>query len=370
VKRVIVTVTNDLATDQRVHKTCMALKKSGFSVLEVGRILPGSLPLDKPYDTIRMKLLFRSSALFYAEYNIRLFFFLLFHKAHIIYANDLDTLPACWLAKRIKCSKIIYDTHEYYTHTPELIDRPFVQKFWSRIEKNIFPKIQDIITVNQSIANIYRDLYGKDLHVVRNIPISYDDVTPVTREELGIDPTKKMILLQGAGINIHRGAEEAVEAMQFVDDAILYIIGSGDVFPLLPGLADRFNVNDKVVILPRQTPQKLRQYTLQADLGLTIDKNTNPNYLYSLPNKLFDYIHSGVPVLASKLPEIERIINTYNIGSFISDHNPVNIANAMNKALGDKVQYQKWKENITVAARALCWDEEEKILLTIFERYA
>ncbi len=368
-KRAIVCVTNDLATDQRVHKTCIALQKSGFQVLEVGRLLPDSLPLERPYTTRRMRLLFRKSALFYAEYNIRLLLFLLFHRADLIVANDLDTLSAAWMAKKIKGCNLIYDSHEYYTETPELVHRKFVKSVWQGIEKRIFPKITDVITVNKSIAERYQKTYGVTLHVVRNIPMQSTSPISATRETLGIPQTKKMILLQGAGINIQRGAEEAVEAMQYVENAVLYLIGGGDVFPLLKEIIKRHHLQDKVFILPKQPPEILRQYTLQADLGITMDKDTNLNYRYSLPNKLFDYIHAHVPIVASRLPEIEHIIEQYDIGTFIPDHDPVHIAHTLNEALTNEAVYQRWKKNLPHAAAQLNWQNEEKTLLRIFAQY-
>ncbi|MDY0286890.1 MAG: glycosyltransferase [Bacteroidales bacterium] len=368
-KRAIVCVTNDLVTDQRVHKTCNALIKSGFEVTVVGRKLPESLPLHREYQTKRFRLLFNKSALFYAEYSLRLFLYLLFHPASLLFANDLDTLAAAWMAKKIKNCALIYDSHEFFTHTPELIHRKKIQKIWLCIEKFIFPKISDVITVNESIAALYKEKYGNTLHVVRNIPPEIPLTSPRSRQELGIPTEKKMILLQGAGINIHRGAEEAVIAMKEVDNAVLYIIGSGDVFPLLPALIHDHQLEGKVILLPRQTPEMLRNYTRLADLGLSIDKDTNLNYHFSLPNKLFDYIHSGVPVIASRLPEIERIITTYDIGAFIPGHQPAQIAQTLNEALADEVQYKRWKKNLKHAVQELRWEEEEKILLAIFERY-
>ena len=129
-KRAIVCVTNDLCTDQRVHKTCMALGKCGYKVLEYGRLLNDSQPLERPYTTHRTKHWFNKGAQFYAEYNIRLFFFLIFSKFDLVFANDLDTLPATFLASKIKGKKIIYDTHEYFTETPELTSRPVIQRIW------------------------------------------------------------------------------------------------------------------------------------------------------------------------------------------------------------------------------------------------
>ena len=112
------------------------------------------------------------------------------------------------------------------------------------------------------------------------------------------------------------------------------------------------------------------QYTSVADLGLTLDKNTNLNYRFSLPNKLFDYIHAGVPIISSDLPEIRKIIDEYEIGDFIPDHNPESIANKIKEVFADKGLMEKWKKNINFAARNLSWQNEEKVLKEVYSKYA
>src|SRR5690606_23733455 len=108
-RRAIVCVTNDLSTDNRVHRTCTVLQELGWDVLLVGRRLPDSAPLHRPYATRRMRLLFRRGALFYAEYNLRLFLLLLTARAQLVVANDLDTLPAAHLAARLRGRRLVYD---------------------------------------------------------------------------------------------------------------------------------------------------------------------------------------------------------------------------------------------------------------------
>lgn len=370
-KKVIVSVTNDLFTDQRVHKMCTLLADDlSFQVLLIGRKLKESKPLNRDYKTKRIRLLFNKGPLFYLEYNFRLFWILLFKKANVLVSNDLDTLLANFLVARLKRTHLVYDTHEYFTGVPELENNPFAKGVWEKIEKWIFPKLKHIITVNESIASLYRKKYQKELTVVRNIP-PLRDITDckVHKEDLNLPAVTNIIILQGAGINIDRGAEEAVEAMQYVRNSVLYIIGSGDVIDVLKQNTSNLGLNDKVKFLPKMPYEKLMLYTMNADLGLTLDKNTNINYRYSLPNKLFDYIQAGIPVLSSNLVEIEKIINQYKIGSTVRSHNPQQIAKKINKIFEDKKRLNDWKENAKKAAKELCWENEKTKVIDVYREY-
>jgi len=368
-KKVIVSVTNDLSTDQRVDKVCNTLVSMGFKVCLTGRLLPDSFKLKRVYQTHRMTLIFRKGPLFYAEYNIRLLGYLLFHKANLLVSNDLDTLPANFTAHILKHIPIVYDSHEYYTGTPELVNRPRVQAIWKAFERYIFPRLKDIFTVNESIANLYRDEYHKEVHVIRNVPRQWKDKPEATPGKLGFDPDKHLIILQGAGINIQRGAEEAVEAMKYVNNAILMIIGGGDVIESLKEQASINGLSNKVLFFPKIPFPKLMEYTSVAEIGLTLDKDTNINYRFSLPNKLFDYIHAGTPVLASPLPEIKRIIEQYGVGMLIESHDPKHIANCINQMINGNYK-QLMKQNLERAASELNWENEELTLKKVYSKYA
>jgi len=360
----IVSVINDLVTDQRVDRACKALIKCGYGVLLVGRVLPNSLPVNKrTYKTKRMKLLFTQGPLFYIEFQFRLFFLLLFRKKQLLYANDLDTLLPNFLISKISSSKLIYDSHELFCEVPELINNPKKQKAWKTLERWIFPYLKNIITVNKSIAEIYEKEYGKPLHIVRNIPTYHPVKETLTRKDLNLDEHKKIVILQGAGINIQRGAEEAVQAMQYVQNTILLIVGSGDVIEQLKSMRQELKIEDRVIITGKVPYERLAQYTRLADLGLSLDKDTNLNYRYSLPNKLFDYIHAGLPLIVSPLFEISQIVKQYQIGIIINNHDPKHIAQCISTALEDKEQYSTWKKNLLVAQKELNWSSEEKELL-------
>ncbi len=366
--RVLVSVTNDLYTDNRVHKVCTFLVENGYQVTLIGRLKKDSKDLtDRSYKTKRFKLWKEKGAGFYALYNLRLFFYLLFHKADILLANDLDTLLANYAASKFKPGvRLVYDTHEYFTEVPELINRPSVQKVWEGIESWIFPKLTTIYTVNHSIAELYQKKYKKELKVVRNISPKWEMETIPSKHELGIPEKKFLIIIQGAGINIDRGAEEAVEAMKHLEDCVLLIVGDGDVVSQLKQTVNDENLSSRVLFFGKKPYQEMMCYTHHADIGLTLDKSTNINYKYSLPNKVFDYIHADTPIVCTDLIEIKHLVEKYNCGRVLSQFTVDNLIAQINELKNDMSLLNTLKENCKKAAETENWESEKRILEEIF----
>ena len=348
--RVISSVTNDLNHDNRVDRICTSLQNNGYEVMLVGRNRPGSKRVDKRiYSTKRFSLPFDKGSLFYASYNIWLFFYLLFRKADIFLANDLDTLPANYLAARIRGKKLVYDSHEYFCYVPELINRPKVQGFWKSLERRIFPKLRNVMTVNTSLAEIFSKEYKVAIEVIKNVPTSLgngevknenDSVLKALKQHEG----KNKIIYQGV-LNKDRGIEESILAMRHLKNAILFLAGEGDLSKELRTLTKKEGLNDKVEFMGRLKQHDLRLLTQNCDLGLSLEKDTCLSYRYSLPNKIFDYMHAGIPVLSSDLIEKRNLLEKCEIGVLIDTFEPEHISSTINEMLSNTEKRFRWKQN-------------------------
>lgn len=367
-KKAVVTVTNDLVTDQRVMRTVGVLRELGFEPTFVGRQLPQSMPFNKPYPSHRFRLWFNKGFLFYANYNIRLFFFLLFRRYDLYLSNDLDTLLPNYLISKIKGKPLVYDSHEYFTGVPEIQHRPVVKAVWTRLEKWIFPKLKKVVTVNESIAQLYKSEYNTEVEVVRNISDSSLPEKVKSREELGLPKDAFILINQGAGINVDRGMEEALEALNVLPaNVILLIVGNGDAVPGLVQQANDMGLSGRVLFKPKQPYLEMLQYTLNSDCGLSLDKPLSPNYQFSLPNKVFDYIKCGLPLVVSDVVEVQKVVRKYHIGEVIVDHQPQNIANSVLSIMDKGKPF--FNNNLLQASKENNWEREREVWKRIFSEF-
>jgi len=365
---IYISVTNDLVTDQRVDRTAGLLSSAGAVVCLIGRILPGSPDTGiRSYRTKRLRLLVKKGPAFYAAYNTRLFFYLVSRRriSHIV-SNDLDTLAACFFASRLRGATLVYDSHEYFTEVPELQGRRFVKSVWTVLEKCIVPRLKFAYTVNDSIARILQTKYGVHFHVVRNVPSLRHESLPYSLPDEARG--KKIVIYQGA-VNIGRGIEEVIDAVKPLDDVVFVIAGTGDIIAGIRSRIKRDHLEHKVILTGRIKPANLHSLTSQAHLGVSCELNMGLNYFYALPNKLFSYIHAGIPVLTSAFPEMEHIVKTYSVGMTVDDPaNTARLTELLKTMLYDEARISAWKSNTLIAARELCWEKEQIKLKNIYSK--
>jgi glycosyltransferase involved in cell wall biosynthesis len=361
-KKVLVVVTNDVSTDQRIHKVSKYLLEKGFEVEVYGRILPDTFEISRAYKIIRKQHWFNFNFLFYAEFNIRLFFYLFFNRYSHIMSNDLDTLPACYLGSKIQNSKLVYDSHEYFTETPELQGRDFVRKFWLLIEKIILPRIGKAITVSQPIADVYSKKYGVEMVVVRNLPEMNRDII---LEDVCFPTKNKVVLYQGV-LNPGRGIKILIEALKYLDGVDLAIIGYGKVKEDLINFAKYQMMEDRVHFIGRVAYDKLPNYSKKASVGMVLEEPMGKSFEFSLPNKLFDFIHAGLPFVAAPLIEVSKIVNKYNVGVLVDNYTPKNIACKVNLLLEYNLLREEIISNQNRFKKELCWEKEVRKLDIFF----
>ena len=231
------------------------------------------------------------------------------------------------------------------------------------VEGFIFPRLEHIWTVNDSIAELYFKDYGIRPKVFRNIS-PQPKIQAKSRLELGLPQEVKIAINQGSGMNIDRGLEETVEAVSGMEGWLLLLVGGGDAIPKLQTLVRQKGLNEKVRFIPRVPYSELLQYTRAADVGLSLDKDTNINYRYSLPNKLFDYIHCNLPVVTSKVVEVRKLVENYGIGQTVD---PEDIP-ALREAL-HKVSLKSYESNLKKAQRELNWEKEQEVLKAFYAQF-
>jgi glycosyltransferase involved in cell wall biosynthesis len=358
-KRVAFSVTNCICFDQRVLKIAGEVEKLGCSIEIIGR--RSSVCSDTvtvPFKTKRFVMFFKKGFLFYAFFNIRLFFFLLFHKFDLLVSNDLDTLLPNFVVSKLKRLPLVYDSHEYFTGLPELQNRPFVTGVWRRIEKAIFPGLKYVMTVSEPIASFYEKEYKVRPVVVRNLSRNAGEIVPFSRYQLGIRPEDLLAIIQGTGINIDKGAEELIEAVAMTEDVCLLVVGSGDIVPRLKEMVQNLDIGQKVRFIPSVKWDVLLKYTKASDIGMCIEKDTNLNYHYSLPNKLFDYIAAGIPVVVSDLPETRKIVIESGCGITLSSVTPEQISYTFCELIKNPDKLAMFKLKAIKASEKLNWENE------------
>lgn len=352
-------VTNDLVTDQRLHRIASTLSENGINVTLIGR-WTRNLPENRiPFRIVRLNPLVQKGFLFYAFFNLRLFFHLLFCRYDAVTANDLDTLTACFLACRLKRIPVLYDSHEYFTALPELINRPFVRKVWLFLEQMMLPHIRFVSTVSYPIAEIYWQLYGVRAEIVRNVPV-YRPSTPKPKND-----RPGTIIYQGS-INMGRGIENVIKALHYLPEVVFIIAGEGYLLRSLQQLVKEEGVMHRVTFTGRLLPEILYQYTIRADVGISLEERIGDNYYYALPNKLFDYIQARIPVLVSAFPAMKEIVDSYKIGYTTESQDPEHLASLLREMLFNDLLRKEWQVNLERAAQELCWENEKEKLLQIY----
>ncbi len=338
------------------------MQEAGYDVLLVGRKKSNSKPIIKQaFRQRRLNLFFEKGKIFYLEYNLRLFFFLLFHRFNIVCGVDLDTIVPCLIISKLKSKPCIYDAHELFAETPEVERRKSIQKFWKKVEKYAVTRIKKGICVSDGLKKYFEVNYQKEFSVIRNFPVSEKEISVTAKN-------KNQIIYQGA-LNEGRGLEYLIEAMKNVQGKLI-LAGEGDLSEQLRKQVKDSLLENKIEFKGFIEPSELKALTNQSTIGINILEARSKNYYHSLANKFFDYTSAGIPNINMRFPEYEKMNHEFEVSVLIDDLKPETISTAINHLLNDSGFYQKLHQNCLRAREEWNWGEEKNKLIKIFESCA
>ena len=358
--KVLVSVFNNLSTDQRVEKVCRTLAENGFSIELIGNNWGGLPVLKRDYPVSRIILKSKILRYAYVEFQWKLYKELLKKADHdtILLSNDLDTLlPNDLVSKKLNLP-LVYDSHEIFTEMPSVNGR-FTQNIWRSLESFIAPKLNFMMTASESYADWFHKTYKIDRPVVvQNFPVKSENPQDYSKIN-----SPKIILYQGV-INPSRGLDKMIPEMHKIENAELWIAGDGPKKTDFQELTKNLGLEEKVKFIGKLLPENLREVTQKADVGLSIEENNGLSYYFSMPNKISDYIQARIPVVVSDFPEMRKVADHFNAGEKIRNYSE--LAEKIQVVLTQGKQF--YEDALNHAASQLCWENEEHKLLSLFNK--
>ena len=267
-------------------------------------------------------------------------------RAGVYHASDLYVLPALARAADRNRGSLVYDARELYPHVASTVGRPWVRLFWESVERHFVRKAEGVLTVSDGIADRLVDLYDIDRpSIVHNVPYRRTAVSSNRlRASIGV-PTDTTIVLHQGQMRKFRGCELLLDAVKQVDRTALVFLGDGPLKRPLSDVARKHRLSEKVFFLDAVPPDELLGYTSSADIGVTLLEDVCLNHRFALPNKLFEYLAANIPVIASDLPEIQKVVKGYNVGIAVSPVDQTNLIRALRQA-SDRALRDEWRRNI------------------------
>jgi len=296
--------------------------------------------------------------------------------ADIYHACEVTALPACFIAAKIRRKPLIFEAYELPLHDVPLSEMGRMRRVFrgllSLLLPRLIPACQAVIAVSPPIvAEIKRSYHIERVFLVRNI-LPYRTVahSDRLREQLGLAPRTRVVLYQGY-LQLDRGLDILVRAAPLLDPDIMIVLMGRSLDATqarLESIMRELDVAGRIRIIPPVPYDELLDWTASADIGLTpMSLEYTLTVKWCLPNKVFEYIMAGLPILSAPLPAVQELITRYDVGQTLSSALPSTVAHALNTMLADRARLARMQENALRAARELCWENEQEQLLKVYE---
>lgn len=290
--------------------------------------------------------------------------------ADVYHAHDITALPACYIAAVLRRKLLIYDAHELPLVDPHQTKHRLVWFVSTSLLKLMMPRCNAVITVSPPLAPELQKRYGGPrAGIVRNMPpYQSPRASDRIRQTLGLGPENGIALYQG-NFQLDRGLDVLMEASRHIaPQHRIVAMGKDLTHGEIAKLVEQAGVGERFKILPPVPYEDLIEWTASADLGLIIYRPSHsPNVKYCLPNKVFEYLMAGIPVLATSLDAVADLLATYDAGTVVSSVDPVEVARTINLLLDDPQTLVRMRHNALVAAHELSWEHESQRLVDLYQ---
>ncbi len=348
---------------RRFVQSVRTAQQAGFSVAVV------SITTDEPqewdFPLTRINARFKRGPLKFLIFNLKLLKWLRTKPCATIYARGLWVLPAVWFACLLGAHRVIYEAHEFFAGHELLLRRPLRRALWLWVEKITIPRIHHLLTVSEPLAELYRQRYPqlKRVSVIRNLPLR--SAFPTTAPKAKAD--KPFTVVFHGYFHKGRALPQIIRAMALVhtQKVTLLLVGHGPLEAEIRHMVASLKLEERVLFHDFIPQDQLLSFLSAADLGLVLIQPDSPNRIYSLPNKFFELIGAGVPVLASTIPTLTSYVQKYDIGRCVNPDDPAAIAAAIDEIVPDTKQQALWKAHCRKAAEELNWEQEAERLKEI-----
>ncbi|MEG8946065.1 glycosyltransferase [Rosettibacter firmus] len=303
----------------------------------------------------------RITLFFYLHFATILIRELIKTKAEIYFAEDFYTLPFVVLIGKFKRAKVYYNSRELYAYIGGLRNKPILQSIIRIIEKFFIKKVDLVLTTGEMDSKFLEDFYKiNNTLVIRNIPL-YQQPKEIFdfRKKFNLPENSFLLLYQGVLLE-GRGIPIIINALKELDNTYLIILGEGEQKNKFIKLANEIGVSEKVIFAGVYEQNELIKYTAGADVGLALIENISISYYHALPNKLFEYIMAGLPVIVSNLPQMKKIVEDYNVGKVVDIEKGESIVPIIKHWQNNRDIINTLKNNCIIAAKELNWQEEYK----------
>lgn len=346
--------------DSRIVNLIVSLKESGYT----SRITSFDIYTEDFKDVKGDVTIFRlerkkPSFLFYFNFAKILCSELRKSNADIYFAEDIYTLPFVAFYAKMKKGKLIYNSRELYAFLGGHSKKKYLSFLLKTLERILIKKCDLVLTTGEMDTQFLEQMYSiSNVVTIRNIPAYHapDKVIDI-RKELSIPDDKVLLLYQGVLLN-GRGIPKIFQAMAKLKDTALLILGDGEQRDNFKNLASSLGIADRVYFYGMVKNDELINYTAAGDIGLALIENISMSYYYALPNKLFEYIMAGLPVISCNLPQMKKIVDDYKAGICVDTENGDEITGAIEKMIKDKDSIIQFRKNCLEAAKELNWQKE------------